>query len=282
MNPIEPITVACVQYCATDDADHNLQRASRLIDHACERGARYVALPEACDFLSQHGMTAYTRPEPDHLALQFFCLAAKSREVWLLVGSLTVLGDHGKLANRSYVIDPGGRIVARYDKIHMFDAQIGGAETFRESATYQAGERAVTVDLPFARLGLSICYDLRFPTLYRSLAQSGAEVLAIPAAFTQTTGEAHWHVLQRSRAIENGCFVIAAGQCGTPYSGRECYGHSMIIDPWGRVLAEAGDDEEVIVAQLQMDRVQRARSSISSLSHDRAFSVAGMDPDPVR
>lgn len=271
------INVACVQYCATDNIERNMEWAASLIARACDEGANYIALPEACDFLSEDGMKAYARPENEHQALQFLCREAKSRRIWLLVGSLTVAGDEGKLANRSYVIDPLGQVVARYDKIHMFDAHVGGAEVYRESATYQPGSRSVTVEVPGARLGLSICYDLRFPTLYRSLAKSGATLLSVPAAFTQTTGEAHWHVLLRSRAIENGCFVIAAGQCGSPYSGRQSYGHSLIIDPWGRVLAEAGAEEDVIVARLDMDRVEQARASISSLFHDREFSGANSE-----
>lgn len=273
------VRFACVQYCANDDLERNLRIASELIDKARSAGAQYIALPEACDFLSRNGMQDYGAYEEKHQALRWFREAARRNSAYLFVGSLTVKCSAEKLSNRSFVIDPFGEVIARYDKIHMFDADVGKGERFRESANYQPGELAVTVDLPCGRTGLSICYDLRFPGLYRSLAKAGASLFMIPAAFTKITGEAHWHVLQRARAIESGCFVIAAAQCGDPYTGRSSFGHSLIVDPWGRVLAEAGEGDGFIIADLDLNRVAEARSTIASLRHDRAYTGVNISSD---
>lgn len=269
------MTVACVQHCAVDDRGKNLQTLSVLIGKAADKGAAFVALPEACDYLTDAdgGMESYAQPAESHEALSVLSSVARDRGLWLLIGSLTMRDDDGSIVNRSLVLDPAGEVRAFYDKIHMFDACVPGMKLSNESSTYRPGSAALTVSLPWARLGLSICYDLRFPQLYRALAQAGAEILTVPAAFTRPTGEAHWHVLLRSRAIENGCFVIAPAQWGHHYGNRYSYGHSLIVDPWGTVLADAGDSDGFITATLDLSRVQECRAAISSLKHDRPFAL---------
>jgi predicted amidohydrolase len=212
-------------------------------------------------------------PESGHPAIAAFGGLAKETGAWLLAGSLSVKRGDRKIANRSYLFDPGGRVVASYDKIHMFDVAIGDGQTYRESATFEPGTEAVIADLPWGRLGLSICYDVRFPHLYRALAKDGADFLAVPAAFTHVTGTAHWHVLLRARAIETGCFVIAPAQCGTHAEGRRTYGHSLIVDPWGEVLADGGEEVGFVTAEIDPAKVDEARRKVPSLSHDRPFSL---------
>jgi predicted amidohydrolase len=190
--------------------------------------------------------------------------------VWLLAGSLVTRTDGGKAANRSFLIDSNGVVQTHYDKIHMFDVDLGNGEVHRESNAYEAGTKAVTADLPWGKLGMTVCYDLRFPQLFRGLVQKGgAEFISMPAAFTRPTGEAHWHVLLRARAIENGCYVFAPAQCGVHENGRKTYGHSLIIDPWGRVLADGGEEPGFISAEIDPAQVARARTKIPSLTHDR-------------
>ena len=267
-------TVACVQNCATPDVRHNIETSLRLAGAAAADGAQLIATPEYFSGLeTRDGLFlpgAY--PEADHPVLPAFAEAARKLGVWFLLGSIGVQNHDGRISNRSYLINSDGEIVARYDKIHMFDVDLDGG-SYRESATISPGDQAIVADTPWARIGLSICYDLRFAALYRQLAMMGAEVLATPAAFTKVTGEAHWHVLQRARAIENGCFVIAPCQYGKISGGGECYGHSLIIDPWGEVLADAGDGEGYIVARLDMSRVAAARARIPALQHDRPIRV---------
>jgi predicted amidohydrolase len=199
---------------------------------------------------------------------------ARKLGMFIHVGSLAIKVSHDKAANRSFLITPQGDIAARYDKIHMFDVDLGNGESYRESRNYRPGEQAVISSLPWGVLGLTVCYDLRFPALYRALAEAGATMLAIPSAFTKPTGEAHWHVLMRARAIENGCFVLAAAQTGKHESGRETYGHSLIVDPWGRVLAEGGTEPGVIMAEIDPAQVTKARSKVPSLQHGRRFEIA--------
>lgn len=186
------------------------------------------------------------------------------------------------MANRQFVIDDSGEIVARYSKIHMFDVQVGDGQTYRESNTYRPGEEAVVVDTPWCRLGLSICYDIRFPYLYRDLAKAGAEVIVTPAAFTKVTGEAHWHVLQRARAIENGVFIATAAQTGTHAEGRQTYGHSLVADPWGRVLADAGEPVGVTLVEIDLAEVAAARGKVPSLTHDRDYAGPNLVPQELR
>ena len=270
------LTVACIQNCATPDVRHNIETTLRLAGAAAADGARLIVTPEYFSGLeTRDGLFlpgAYA--EADHPVLPAFSEAARKLGVWFLLGSIGVLNDDGRISNRSYLINAAGELVAQYDKIHMFDVDLDGG-SYRESATISPGHQAIVADTPWARIGLSICYDLRFAALYRQLAMMGAEVLATPAAFTKVTGEAHWHVLQRARAIENGCFVIAPCQYGGISGGGECYGHSLIIDPWGKVLADAGDGEGYIVAPLDLDEVAAARNRIPSLQHDRPIPSAG-------
>ncbi len=204
--------------------------------------------------------------------------------IWLHIGSLALLGEGGKPINRSLLISPEGRIAARYDKIHMFDVDLPGGETYRESANYQAGREAVVATLPWGQLGMTICYDLRFPHLYRALTQAGARFLAVPAAFTKPTGTAHWHTLLRARAIECQCYVFAAAQGGRHENGRETFGHSLVISPWGEILAEAGVQPAVTFADVELQRLEDVRSQVPSLRHDRPFDVvyaADAPPDEV-
>lgn len=208
-------------------------------------------------------------PEDRDPALIAFRALAEELGLWLLIGSLPVKVGETKTANRSFLLDPKGAIGARYDKIHLFDVELPSGESYRESNTVEGGASAVTADLPWGRIGLSVCYDLRFPQLYRTLAKRGAFLLTVPSAFTETTGKAHWHVLLRARAIENGAFVIAPAQGGLHANGRRTYGHSLIVSPWGQILAEGGIDPEVIIAEIDPDASAEARARIPSLQHDR-------------
>jgi deaminated glutathione amidase len=266
---------ACVQNSATPDVAADIATCLRLIGRAAEAGARLIALPEYCIGLDTKDGLLYPLafPECDHPAVVSLCTAARNAAAWLLVGSIGVKAEDGRTFNRSIMIDPAGNIVARYDKLHLFDVSLGDGKEYRESATIAPGGKAVLSPCLGGIIGLSICYDLRFPSLYRAYAQAGAQMLAIPAAFTRMTGEAHWHVLTRARAIENLSYVIAPCQYGTLAGGSECYGHSLIIDPWGRVLADGGEDENVIVAEIDLDLVAQSRRRIPSLTHDRPFAL---------
>ena len=263
---------ACAQLTSTPDMTANIATACDLAREARDAGADLVALPENVALLAPGAdMRAAAVSEADHPALAAFRDLAREIGVWLLAGSLAV--RHGeKLANRSLLIDPRGDVVARYDKIHMFDVDLPGGESYRESKNYAHGDAARLARTPWGPLGLTICYDMRFAHLYRTLAQAGAALFTVPSAFTRPTGRAHWHVLLRARAIETGGFVIAPAQCGTHYGKRQTYGHSLIVDPWGEVLAEAGQEPGVIVAEIDMSRVAEARAMVPSLEHDRAYA----------
>jgi predicted amidohydrolase len=264
----------------------NLNRAEALIRRAALGGADYVQTPEntALMALAPELVVAAARTEAESEPLARLMALAHELQIFLHVGSLAIRLDQTRVANRSYVIDPKGEIVARYDKLHMFDVDLAGGESYRESQYYCPGAKAVVVDLPFARLGLTICYDLRFPALYRTLATAGAEVIAVPAAFTRQTGEAHWHVLLRARAIETGCFVLASTQGGLHENGRRTFGHSMVVSPWGVVIAEAGEDPGVIFADIDLAAVAKARQRIPALKHGRTFDIeiAGGAPQAAR
>jgi predicted amidohydrolase len=268
--------LACVQVNAGDDVAGNLAAACDFARAARDEGAAFIAFPENVAFMAPdgQGVREAAKPEAEHPGLAAFRALAREIDAWLLVGSLAVATDdaQGRVANRSYLVDAGGEIKATYDKIHMFDVSLAGGETYRESETYLPGGEAVLAPSPFGMLGLTICYDLRFPYLYRSLAKAGAEMIAVPSAFTLATGRAHWHTLLRARAIETGCFVFAPAQCGTHPRGRKTFGHSLIIDPWGTILAEAGDDPGVITAEIELAASARARQQVPSLTHDRDVS----------
>lgn len=269
--------VACVQIRSGPDIEANLARAEALIRRAQADGAELIALPEVVDFRDEgvEPYRRYARPPGEHPAAGRFASLAAQLRVFLLAGSLTVRAQNGMLANRSMLFDPQGACVAEYDKIHLFDTGVIGSDASTESDIFAPGTRAVVAPTSAGRLGLSICYDLRFPHLYRDLAKAGADLLAVPSNFLEATGRAHWHVLLRARAIENGCYVLAPAQWGESRPGKRSFGHSLIVDPWGEVLADAGGDSEcIITADIDEDRVAQARSRIRSLAHDRPFLSA--------
>ena len=267
-------TAACVQVSAGPEIGPNLAAAGVLVRRARDAGADFIAMPENVSLIVQgrEKVLARVRPESEHPAVPYFRELARETGAWLLVGSLGVALADGRVGNRSFVIDNTGEIRARYDKIHMFDVDLPGGESYRESATFRPGERAVVAETPWGGLGLTICYDVRFAYLFRALAQNGAGIITVPAAFTVPTGRAHWHILLRARAIETGCFVIAPAQCGSHDEGRQTYGHSLIISPWGEILAEAGEEPGVIAARVDMARVAECRGMVPALRHDRSFT----------
>jgi predicted amidohydrolase len=260
----------------------SLEQASKLIREAAAQGAQYVQTPEVSNMmqLNRTALFEHLRNEDDDLSLKAYRALAKELGIHLHIGSLAVLATPDRAANRSFLIGPDGTLLASYDKIHMFDIDLGNGESYRESANYQPGETAVITDLPWGRLGMTICYDLRFPALYRALAEAGASFLAVPSAFTKKTGEAHWHTLLRARAIENGSFVFAAAQAGLHENKRETFGHSLIVAPWGEILAEGGTEPGVITATIDPSRVDAARKSVPSLLHGRRFGVADSRTTP--
>jgi len=262
----------------------NVDAAARLIGEAKAAGADYVQTPEMTNVMDtqRERFFATIQDEDADASLAAFRELARKHKIFVHVGSLAIKVAPEKAANRGFLIDPHGGIAARYDKIHMFDVDLAGGESYRESRNYRPGEIAINADLPWGRLGVTICYDLRFPALYRALAEAGATILAIPSAFTRQTGEAHWHVLMRARAIENGCFVLAAAQGGKHENGRETFGHSLIVDPWGRVLAEGGTEPGIVMAEIDQTLVTEARSRMPSLQHGRRFEMAEPIAEPTR
>ena len=261
----------------------NIDAAVKLIGEAKGAGAVYVQTPEMTNILAakREQLFAAIADEEKDSALAAFRELARKLGIYVHVGSLAIKLPGERAANRGFLINPKGEIAARYDKIHMFDVDLGNGESYRESRNYRPGETAVLADLPWGRLGVTICYDLRFPALYRALAEAGATMLAIPSAFTQKTGEAHWQVLIRARAIENLSFVFAAAQGGKHESGRETYGHSMIVDPWGHILAEGGSEPGVVMAEIDPAEVAKARARIPSLEHGRRFEIEEPFAEPV-
>ena len=276
-------TAACVQITSGRDPAANLAAASVLVREARSAGASLIATPEVSNMigLRRRELAALARPEAEDPSVAGYRALAAETGAWLLAGSLILRGAGDKLVNRSLLIDPQGGIAARYDKIHMFDVEIPDGQSYRESRAYQAGARAFTAALPWGRLGMTVCYDMRFPYLYRTLAKAGADFLSIPSAFTRFTGEAHWHVLLRARAIETGCFVIAPAQCGEHPGGRETYGHSLIVAPWGEVLGDGGTAPGITLAEIDPAEAAKARAMIPALDHDRDFA-APEDAEPLR
>ncbi len=266
---------ACIQLCSSTDVAENIEAVERLVREAARRGADYVQTPEMTNIVQRDraALGASIAPEQSDPAVARFSALASELGIVLHIGSLALKAADGRIANRALIFGRGGHVLARYDKIHLFDVDLPGGESWRESAVYHPGDRAVVVDLPWLRLGVSICYDIRFPQLYRAQAHAGAAALTAPAAFTRQTGEAHWHVLQRARAIENGAFVISAAQAGRHADGRETYGHSIVVAPWGEVLAEAGSEgPEIIVAAIDPARSLDARQRIPALKNERPFT----------
>ena len=271
---------ALLQLNVTDDPAENLPRTLALARAAAVGGAGFILTPECSNGLSSnraHQRSVF-RLEEDDPTLAALRDAAAALKVWLLAGSLAVLTEDadGRFANRSLLIGPDGAIVARYDKIHMFDGNVSETEIYRESAGYRPGSQAVLAETPFGRIGMTVCYDLRFPQLYRSLAQAGADIITVPAAFNHITGAAHWEILLRARAIETGCYILAPAQTGfhaeTAGKGRRTHGHSLAVAPWGEVLVDGGADPGISYVELDLTQVAEARARVPSLSHDRAFT----------
>jgi deaminated glutathione amidase len=265
------------------DPQTNLDALLAAIDQAKRGGAEYVLTPEMTNIMEVKRERLFANILPDETDPTLATLREVARKlgIFIHIGSLAIKASSEKAVNRSFLIDRKGEIVARYDKIHMFDVDLGSGESYRESNSYRAGELAVVADLPWGRIGLTVCYDLRFPALYRALAEAGASFLAIPSAFTRVTGEAHWHVLMRARAIENGCFVFAAAQGGKHENGRETFGHSLVVDPWGRILAEGGTEPGVVLAEIDPAEVAAARAKIPSLQHGRRFELIEPMAEPA-
>ena len=267
-----------IQPNAGDDMGRNIDFVIAQASQAHARGAQFILTPENVSMMTygRANLIAKAFIEREHPALAAFRDLARDLGVWFLAGSLHVrpdiAGSDDRLANRSFLIDAQGNVVARYDKIHMFDVNLKGGESYRESAAFKPGEQAVLAQTPWGVLGLSVCYDLRFPYLYRALAHEGAQLLTIPSAFTKPTGEAHWHILQRARAIETGCYVLAPAQCGVHANNRKTFGHSLVVAPWGEVLADAGTEPGFVTAEIDMAKVEEARAMVPSLDHDRAFA----------
>ncbi|PWJ84760.1 putative amidohydrolase [Pseudaminobacter salicylatoxidans] len=281
-------TAAAIQMRSGVDPKKNAETFEALVREAAGKGATYVQSPEMTGAMvrdAEARQAAFTTQDKDLMAATAARLA-RELGIFIHVGSTAIVREDGKLANRALLLSPQGRIVATYDKIHMFDVDLDNGESWRESSAYEPGTQAVVADLPFAKLGFGICYDVRFPQLFRAEALAGANVITAPAAFTRQTGEAHWHVLQRARAIENGAFMISAAQGGRHEDGRETFGHSIIVDPWGKVLAEADHDEPgVIVAEIDTALSAAARGKIPNLKNAREFSVGSVtagEGEPLR
>ena len=268
-------TVACVQTNTGLEMEPSIAALRPMVMRAREMGADFITTPENVTLVdrSRKRMLAKVRAEADHPAIPAFQEMARATGAGLLAGSLTIKLDDEHVANRSYLFDAQGSIVARYDKIHMFDVDLKGGDSYRESATVRSGTDAVIAPTPWGLLGMTVCYDLRFAALYRALAHAGASFLTVPAAFTAFTGKAHWHVLLRARAIETGCFVIAPAQVGKHEDGRETYGHSLVVAPWGEILSDGGDQVGVTTAVIDTARVEEARGMVPALTHDRPFKA---------
>lgn len=274
---------ACVQLRSSDDVARNIEAAEGLIREAAGRGAQYIQTPEMTNIVERRraALAAAVRAEEEDPAVARFAHLARDLGVILHIGSLALKAADGQVANRALVFGRDGEVLARYDKIHLFDVDLPNRESWRESAIYRAGDRAVVADLPWLRMGVAICYDIRFPHLFRAYAHAGAEALTAPAAFTRQTGEAHWHILQRARAIENGAFVVSAAQAGHHADGRDTYGHSLIVSPWGEVMAEAGGEgPEVILAEIDPELSREARERIPALRNERSYSPP-LSPAPL-
>ncbi|HOO52041.1 MAG TPA: carbon-nitrogen hydrolase family protein [Alphaproteobacteria bacterium] len=268
------IRVAALQMTSGPEMDVNLAVFEALVRSAAMQGAVFICSPENTDLLglSAQDKIGKAHAEEGHPFLVLSRDLAKELSIWISIGSLAIPDGLGKVFNRSYLISNQGRVVSSYDKIHLFDVCLPDGEVRCESDMVRAGTHIVVADADFSKIGMSICYDVRFPYLYRSLAREGAGILLVPSAFTVSTGQAHWEVLLRARAIENGCFVIASAQCGEHGGGRKTYGHSLIISPWGKILAEAGEGQGVILADLDLSEIQACRDAIPCLLHERVIS----------
>ncbi|MFZ1920021.1 MAG: carbon-nitrogen hydrolase family protein [Xanthobacteraceae bacterium] len=281
--PGSAFKIALVQMRSGLEPQANLAALLPAIEEAKRGGADYVLTPEMTNILAlkREHLFAKIVAEENDPTVATLREVARRLGIYIHIGSLAIRASAEKAVNRSFLIDRKGEVAARYDKIHMFDVDLAGGESYRESNNYRPGEVAVIADLPWGRLGLSVCYDLRFPDLYRALAEAGASFLAIPSAFTKQTGEAHWHVLMRARAIENGCFVFAAAQGGRHENGRDTFGHSLVVDPWGRIVAEAGIEPAVLIVNIDPAEVAAARARVPSLYHGRRFELVEPLAEPA-
>ncbi|MBS8262092.1 carbon-nitrogen hydrolase family protein [Roseibium polysiphoniae] len=270
-------TAACVQLRCGKSVAANLEQSEGLIREAAGAGAHYIQTPEMTNVLVRSRDELFERigsEDADPTVARFKAIADELK-IWIHAGSLAILLPDGKVANRALLISPEGRIAARYDKIHMFDVDLPNGESWRESATYEPGSKTLLADLPWIKMGMAVCYDVRFPAIFRTQARMGAGLLTMPAAFTRQTGEAHWHVLQRARAIENGAYVVSAAQGGLHEDGRETYGHSLMVDPWGRVIGQIdGDQPGVVTAVIRPEEVAKARQRIPAIANERDFAAS--------
>jgi predicted amidohydrolase len=269
------LRIACLQLNVGNEFESNFSTVAAMAREAADGGAKFVLMPEYALMMDGAGRVMRERALSDDgsPALPQLCSLAVELGVWMLAGSLTLRTDDGRVANRSFLISDGGVVVASYDKIHMFDVTLPDGKIIRESSTYRPGSRAVVAQTPWGKLGMTVCYDLRFPGLFRALAQAGAAMITVPSSFQRQTGKAHWHVLLRARAIENECFVLAPAMCGDHPGNRQTYGHTLIIDPWGEILAEGGESPEIIYAEIDRARVEKVREMMPSLNHDRDFEL---------
>jgi deaminated glutathione amidase len=271
------LKVAAIQMCSGVNTSDNAHSLERLVTEAAKRGATYIQTPEMTGAVQKDraALMAMLKPEAQDLIVQAASGLAARHGIYLHIGSTAIALGDGKVANRAFLFGPDGGMICQYDKIHMFDVDLDNGESWRESKAYQPGSTACVAELPFGKLGFAICYDVRFPQLFRAEAMAGADILTVPAAFTKQTGQAHWEILLRARAIENGTYVIAAAQAGLHEDGRETFGHSMIIDPWGRIVASAGGEgEAVVTAEIDLSEVKVARGKIPNLKNARDFTVA--------
>lgn len=275
MTQSEPkFKIGLVQMTSGTIVSDNVKTAEMLIREAAAAGAEFILTPEMTTLLEFNAKQerGKIKSEDDDTSWPFFAKLAAELKIWLMIGSIAIkVGE--KAANRCYLFSSSGEKVVSYDKIHMFDVDIPGDKKYRESNSYEAGNKVVAVLTPFGKVGLSICYDLRFPYLYRALAHAGAEILTVPAAFTHVTGKAHWHTLLKARAIENGAFVLAPAQVGDHADGRKTFGHSLVVDPWGNILADGGEAPGVTIAEIDMSLVTKARNQIASLTHDKNIAI---------
>ncbi len=271
---VDDVKVGCVQMNSGPDIEENLLQAGKLIEQAAREECGFVLTPENTDFMRRDSrlMLDTALDDDNHPGIPFFSEIARKNKIWLLIGSMKIKVSETHVVNRSFLFRPTGQLMASYDKIHLFDVSLQNGEKHKESDSVQPGTRAVIANTPWRNLGMTICYDVRFPALYREMAQKGAEMIAVPAAFTEFTGKAHWETLLRARAIETGSYILAPAQGGKHEGGRKTYGHSMIVDPWGRVMAIKEDDEPGIITwKLDFLNVTKSRFSLPSLTHDRKY-----------
>ena len=270
------LTIGLVQVTSTTEVARNAALTEPMIREAAAKGAQLISLPEVVNLVDiRKGRSLQeAKLEGDDPCLALYRSLAKELGVWIHAGSLALrLEDEDRMVNRAFMIDSQGEIRARYDKIHMFDVDLAGGESYRESKLFRPGDKAVLVETPWGKIGMTICYDLRFPQLHRTLAENGARIILNPAAFTRKTGQAHWHTLLTARAIETTCFVAAAAQCGDHEDGRETFGHSLVVAPWGEIIADGGEAPGVVITELDLAEVDRVRGMVPSLSNGRPFSL---------